>query len=494
MATAEYAKNLTLALINPKEQLPVAIPSLMNARGYILSSRGNGTVTTESTCVNVVAVFDQMSFTSGRLGMNVYQMNSAGACMKQTFVPFDRSATNYLEFAALASKIVVKNASSPNDCQGQPTAGVLDGVFNPVTITQTDLASLSMTGDYVQGYQADAVTACLIDMRLGGNRLLSGEGVINPGDKGTYQSDFSSSLAEFTPIITGSNANEISNDTVREIFSTANIAITNPAGKKNPVNFRTSSVVVDYNFGITNATANGDFKVKVNVTDAAGVVLSTVSVHHDLVQASATSYELSQEVHLEDFSGAAHDVTITAERTVAGSGNITFLTRSVTIKAERQGMTSATNDKGIAYFILDGLNASASLSFGYYGVHDIKPSFNARQSIAVPKVPGLSKPMARQMVEASILDPFKVYKEESWPNVSDLAHSVKAAYHSDEMGGSIKASHGIGGMFSKIVHGGRDAFNLIHKHKRAIGTGLRLADRMAPGEGYGDAADVVGIL
>jgi hypothetical protein len=490
MATAEYAKNLTLALINPKEQLATACPSLMNEGGYILSSRGNGTVTTSSTCVSVTAVFDQMSFTSGRLGMNVYEKNSSGVCIKQTFVPFDRSATNYLEFAALASKIIVKNASSPNDCQGQPTAGILDGVFNPITITQTDLASLSMTGDYVQGYQSDSVTACLVDMKLGSNRLLSGEGVINPGDKGTYQSDFSASLGEFTDIA----SNQINSDGVKEIFNTGNIAITNPAGKKNPVNFRTSSVVVDYNFGVTNSTANGDFKVKVNVVDAAGVVLSSVSVHHDLIQAVGASYELSQEVHLEDFSGAAHDVTITAERVTSGSGNITFLTRSVTVKAERQGMTSATNDKGIAYFVLDGLNANASLSFGYYGVHDIKPSFNARQSIAVPKVPGLSKPLARQMVEASILDPFKVYKEDAWPNVSDLGHSIKAAYHSDEMGGSIKAAHGSGGMFSKIVHGGRDAFNLIHKHKRAIGTGLRLADRLAPGEGYGDAADVVGIL
>lgn len=308
LTTSDYAKEYAIACMNPSEAASMILPSLKNASGYCIGMKGNGTVTTRSDTRKVVAAFDQMSFTNGALCVYVYEMDAAGDCKKVTTVNVDRSASNYLEFAAIASKITAKNVSSPNLVQGQAAVAVVDGpVPNIVTLSQTDLGAFSMeSNDYETATQDGELGACLVDLKFGENRLKSSENFVNPGDKSTYLSDSSASLAEF-PSLGGTIASG-NNNVV--LFNTALIAATNPVGKKNPVNFRTSSITVEYNVQGITAASNSDMVITVEVLDAAGVTLSSVAVTH-VATTNSTEYEFEHEVRLTDFSGPAHNVKLT---------------------------------------------------------------------------------------------------------------------------------------------------------------------------------------
>lgn len=495
LSTSDYAARYVTNLYDPGKGEMLA--SMTNNDGYVLSGVGNSTVTTSSTTVKVVQIADPLSYVTGAFRLYTFEMNASDVCVAVTTKDFDRSANNYLSLAPVSYCVKGSNDSNFNERQGTSAVAVIAGVLTDLRNLQiTDLAVLSMEkNDFVQGRPGDMIGGIVTNRAYGANRLKTGTGVINPGDQHVYQAEATSSLAEFNFLTNGHGGNHPPGSNAAPnketpvgttFFSSDLIAATNPAGKKRVTNFRTSKITVDYTIAGTVATAGGDYIVTVEILDLAGTTVNTITVTHEVPAAGV--FEMEHTTVHSDFTGPAADVRISLKRT--NTNPFTPSGMSVTITAEEQGITGATSDSGIIYFIYEGLNAGATLTSNYSGFNDIVPSFDARQSLVAPPSNEVNMSMAKMLVDTTLTDCFRTFSSKYNPQFRALMPQIAAAYHSDVSSGTVKASHGLGNIFRKAIHTGRSITDFVHHNKRAIKTGMKIADRLGYLEGGSDAADI----
>uniref|UniRef100_A0A2V0RNQ5 Uncharacterized protein n=1 Tax=viral metagenome TaxID=1070528 RepID=A0A2V0RNQ5_9ZZZZ len=493
MSTADYAADYVTNLFDPTKGKMLA--SLTNNDGYVLSTVGNATITTATTTTKVLQVNDPLSYVTGAFKQYTFEMNSSGVCTKVITSSLDRPSTNYRALAPVAFMAESGNQSNFNDKQGTSGVGIIADVLDDLnTVSITDLAVLSMEkNDFVQGGPGDQLGGCVVNRAYGSNRLKTGVGVINPGDARVYQADSLSSLAEFPT----ANGHAINGSTDMEglvVFNSQLIAATNPDGKLRVTNFRTSKITIDYTISCTIGGTAGDIFSDVEILDLSGAVISTVRVRHEIP--AAGQFEFEHTVVHSDMSGPAADVRIKLTDTNQAT-TFAFQQYGVTVTAEEQGITSATSDTGVIYFVYEGLNGGATLSTKYTGFNDIVPSFNSRQSLIAPPSHEVNMTRAKMLIDTTLTDCFRTFKSNYNPQFRALMPQIAAAYNSDMNTGTVKAAHGIGSIFRKAIHGGRAVTEFIHHNRRAIKTGMKIADRFGYLEGGGEAADIgseIGIL